>query len=142
MKCELDKMIYLNNSNSQSSTTDKSTRISSINDVIGIRHRVIGEAIMCKVNLPNSFVHSTDELRKWAETILILHAAMDTCQWHHGIVQNEPDVSRLPRGWATENLGDKLTGKRCYLANDVRLITSQKLRQVASGKLRTRLRGM
>jgi len=117
-------VIYLQGNNSNSQVLH-STRISSVNDVIG--HCVIGEAIVRKVNLPNSFVHSTDELWKWAETIFILHTAMDTYQWHHSIVQNEPDVSRLPRGWAAENLGDKLAGKRCYLANNIRLITGQKL---------------
>jgi hypothetical protein len=83
---------------------------------------------MRKVDLSNSFMHSTEEMGTRAETILILHAAMHTFQRHHTIVQNEPDVSGLPRGWAAENLGDKLAGKRYYLASNISLKTGQKPR--------------
>jgi hypothetical protein len=83
---------------------------------------------MCKVNLSHSFIYSAEETGKLAETILILHAAMHTRQWHYTIIQNEPDVSRFLGGWAAENLGYKLAGKRRQLADNVRLENGQKLR--------------
>jgi hypothetical protein len=87
-------------------------------------------------------MYSADETGKLAETILILHTAMQTLQRHHTIVQNEPDVSRLLRGRTAENLSNKLAGKRRYLASDVRLITVRNWTKLSFGKLRTRLGGI
>jgi hypothetical protein len=50
---------------------------------------------MHKVDLPNSFMHPADEAGQRTETVRIFRATMDASQWHHTIVQKEPDVSWL-----------------------------------------------
>jgi hypothetical protein len=64
---------FLKGSNSRVYITKYSiillTRVSSIDDVVRIGHGIIGEAIMRKVDLPNSFLYPADEAGQRAETV-------------------------------------------------------------------------
>ena len=99
----------------------KRCREPAVNDVIGIGECVVREAVKGEIDLPDAFLHGTDESWEIAKSILVLFAAFDARHWQNSVIENEPDVRDLSRCWAGQNLSDQSASEGCNLAHNIRL---------------------
>lgn len=74
--------------------------ISTINDEVWTGHGIVGITIKVEVNLLDTLLHCLDERLKFAQTILVRFAALDTGQGHDAVIDDPADVCGFGRRWA------------------------------------------
>jgi len=115
--------------------------VTTVDDRIRVRNRVVREAIVLVVNLRDPFLCPTDVRRQVAKAVLVRRTALDTSQRDDGVIEDPSDVRRGSRrgvgGAAGQNLCDEVRGEGRDVADNPFLFDECDIR-LSGPKKRTR----